>query len=84
MISCNQHDYIEIVCMYNYPVELKLKTGDSVNGVAEDTQLNESREECIKIQAVDGERLVPLDSLDRLDVLVENPHFQTVIFSQSD
>ncbi|HFU74774.1 MAG TPA: transcriptional antiterminator, partial [Arcobacter sp.] len=27
MISCHQYDYIEIACMYHYPVALTLKSG---------------------------------------------------------
>ena len=37
MISCNQYDYIEIACMHNLSIELILKNGDGVCGVATDT-----------------------------------------------
>ncbi len=80
MISCSNYDYIEIVCLFKYPVEIYLKTGEVVTGRAIDTVKNDQREECIKLQLAHGESLVILDAMERLKVLVENPHFQEVVF----
>lgn len=80
MISCNQHDYIEIVCMYRYPVKLTLKLGDLITGVAVDTVRNDQREECIKLTSDAGEKLVVLNQLKQLEVTIENPHLQIVVF----
>lgn len=80
MISCSNYDYIEIVCLFKYPVEIYLKTGEVVTGRAIDTVKNDQREECIKLQFSHGESLVILDAMERLKVLVENPHFQEVVF----
>jgi Rho-binding antiterminator len=82
MISCNQHDYIEIVCMYHYPIKLRLKSGEVIEGIAQDTQRNEKRDECIKIETETGERLVVLSELKQLEVCVENPHLKLVVFEQ--
>ncbi len=80
MMSCSNYDYIEIVCLFKYPVEIKLKTGEIVTGQALDTVRNDQREECIKLKLEKDELLVILDSMARLKVLVENPHFQKVVF----
>ncbi len=80
MISCHQHDYIEIVCMYRYPVKLTLKSGAVIEGVAADTLRNSAREECIKVNAGTGETLVVLSELKQLEVTKENPHLQRVDF----
>ncbi len=80
MMSCSNYDYIEIVCLFKYPVEIVLKTGETVKGQAMDTVRNHQREECIKLKLEDGELLVILDSMARLKILVENPHFQEVVF----
>ena len=40
MISCNHYDYIEIACMHRLNIELVLKNGDSVCGVAADIKRN--------------------------------------------
>lgn len=80
MISCNQHDYIEIVCMYHYPIKLTLKSGDIIQGVALDTQRNDHRDECIKIDIEGVVQLVVLEEIKMLEVMVENPHFRFVEF----
>ena len=80
MISCNQHDYIEIVCMYYYPIKLTLKSGDIIEGVALDTHRNDQRDECIKIDIEGVEKLVVLEEIKMLEVMVENPHLQKVTF----
>lgn len=80
MISCNQHDYIEIVCMYHYPVRLTMKSGAVIQGIAQDTQRNDNRDECIKITADGHEHLIVLSELIQLDVCVENPHVNSVVF----
>ncbi len=80
MISCNQHDFIEIVCMYHYPITLTLKSGDTIRGIALDTQRNDERDECIKIDIEGSEQLVVLEEIRVLEVEVENPHLQKVAF----
>lgn len=80
MIRCNQHDYIEIVCMYNYPIKLTLKSGDIIEGVALDTHRNDQRDECIKIDIEGVEQLVVLEEIKMLEVMVENPHIQVAFF----
>jgi len=80
MISCNHYDYIEIVCMYRYPILLTMKSGKTVEGVALDTQRNETGEECVKINTDDVECLVELDGIAKLKVCVDNPHIDEVSF----
>ncbi len=82
MISCNEYDYIEIACMYRYPIKLTLKSGEVLECVALDTARNDSRQECIKVEQNGEHTLIELDTLASLDVLVTNPHFQSVSFSQ--
>jgi len=57
-IDCNNYDYIEIACMHQYPIKLTLRTQSIVEGIALDTQLNASREECIKLMSDGEERLI--------------------------
>lgn len=40
MISCNQYDYIEIACMYKFPLRLTLVSNQVVEGTAIDTVLD--------------------------------------------
>jgi len=80
MISCHQHDYIEITCMYRFPVRLVLKTGEDLDGIACDTQLNENREECLKLKVGDAYHLVVLDNISRMEAKKANPHFDVIVF----
>jgi Rho-binding antiterminator len=76
MISCSNYDYIEIVCLYRYPVRLQLQSGEVFEGTALDTARNQERQECIKIQVNESEQLVQLDTIAYLEVTAENPHIQ--------
>lgn len=79
MMSCDQHDYVEIACLYRYVVKLTLKSGEEVTGIALDTRRNAQRQECIAINNIDN--LIALDAVATMEVLVENPHFKLVRFS---
>lgn len=81
MMSCEQHDYVEIACLYRYPIILTLISGENVNGIAIDTARNEDKAECIQILAENVARLVPLASITRMKATVNNPHFTTVAFN---
>ena len=80
MIACHQHDYIEIACMHKFPVKLLLKNGMEIEGIANDTTINNNREECIILKTGDKEQIVVLDMIKEMDVQIENPHFTLVKF----
>jgi Rho-binding antiterminator len=80
MIPCHQHDYVEIACMYRFAVRLLLRSGEALEGIAMDTQLNAGREECIKLKTGGREALVVLTDISRMEAVVANPHFDVVGF----
>lgn len=80
MISCNEHDYIEIACTYQYPLKLTLKSGEVIQCIAKDTSFNESRDECIKVVSGSTELLVVLDQIKTMEAEVENPYFELISF----
>ena len=82
MISCAQHDYVEIACMYKLPVILTLKSGEELEGVAMDTQRNQQREECLKLKTGNDDQLVVLDQIRRMVAVESNPHFDKVDFDK--
>lgn len=84
MISCEQYDYIELVCMFQYPVQLVLKDGSVVEGVAKDTKRNDLGEECIALESESTQRLFVLDQVEKMIALVENPHFEEVKFGPAN
>ena len=51
MISCEQHDYIEIACTFRYPLKLTLISGEVIEGIGIDTACNAQKQECIEIDS---------------------------------
>ncbi|USD42952.1 Rho-binding antiterminator [Vibrio sp. SCSIO 43135] len=80
MISCSDYDYIEIICLYRYPILLTCKSGAKIECVALDTKRNQEKQECIEVNESGSVRLVVLDDIVKLDVLTDNPHFSQVVF----
>jgi Rho-binding antiterminator len=80
MLQCDLHDYIEIVCLYHYPLQLTLRSGAVLNGTALTTGYNNNRQECLVITQNDGEQQVVLEDIALLEVRVANPHVQQVRF----
>ena len=80
MISCNQYDYIEIACMHRLSIELILKNGDGVCGVATDTKRNALKQECIAINVSGELKLIELTSISVIKALTQNPYFNKVHF----
>jgi len=81
MINCNQYDYIEIACMYRYPIKITMNTGEVIECTALDTPRNEAREESIKVNTEGTKSIVVLDGISKLEACVENPHFRVVSFT---
>ena len=79
MITCQQYDYIEIACIYQFPVILTLNTGEEIKGIAKNTKRNELGEECMQLLVDARNILIVLDTITKLKVSVENPHFSEVI-----
>lgn len=79
-ISCEQYDYIEIVCMNRYPIKLTLKDASIIECVAMNTKVNESWCECIEVSCEGVVSLIELREISELSVCVENPHFNSVSF----
>ena len=75
MISCHQHDYIEIACLYRLLLRVKLKSGESIDGRALDTGSRGGRE-WLQLETVEGLRELDLDDLRRLEAIEDNPHFR--------
>ena len=80
MISCDQHDYIEIACLYQLPVTLVMKTGHHIVGVAKGTCYNDSKNECILLDSDGVRHEVILEQIASMEAHIENPHFQIVHF----
>ncbi len=81
MLTCDQHDYIEIACTYRFSVLLTLHDGTTLAGIAKDTAYNDDKKECIVIESNNDDRLITLESVQSMKALTVNPHFDIVDFS---
>ncbi|MDV5168082.1 Rho-binding antiterminator [Photobacterium rosenbergii] len=81
MVTCHQTDYVEIACMYRYPIKLTMRSGKEVLGTALDTKWDENKQECIEIKTEDASaELIALEDISALEVLIDNPHFSKITF----
>lgn len=80
MISCANHDYIEIACMYRFEIRLVLKNGQVEQGKAFQTTLNKNKEECLVLETQAANKLIVLEQVVSIEAVTENPHFGKVDF----
>ncbi len=80
MMTCEQHDYIELACVYLYQVNLTLKSGEQVTGQALDTLYNDEREVCLCLKQDEELHLVVLDQIASMKACQQNPHFKIISF----
>lgn len=78
-MSCEQHDYLEIACLFGYRLSLLLEDGAIVEGKAVDTLTDKDKREYLIID--DGQRRrIELSGLKKLRVLTPNARFSEVRF----
>jgi Rho-binding antiterminator len=80
MIACEQHDYVEVACTFQFPVRLTLRNRQVIEGVASNIKINPEKQECLEIKQNGTLILVVLDQLNQMDVCVDNPHFRSIAF----
>lgn len=78
-ISCDLHDYIEVVCMYGYQVKLELKNQQVIVGKAIDIITSPDKHEYLLIKN-EEEQQVALTQLAKLYVLTPDARFKVVEF----
>ncbi|WP_413701297.1 Rho-binding antiterminator [Psychromonas sp. KJ10-10] len=76
MLTCNEYDVIELVCLFHYPIKLTMKQGEEISGIAVDTQPNER----LKIEVDGVATLVSLNEIAKLQVCIDNPHIKELNF----
>ena len=79
-ISCEQHDYIEVACLYGYQLKLILKDKQTIEGKAIDIINSVDKGECLVIDDDINKQHVVLTQLAILEVTTPNAKFREVIF----
>lgn len=84
MITCQQHDYIEIACLYRYRIIVKLFNGDYITAQAIDTIYNQQKQHCIRLKNDEGFIDVVLNNISQITAIDKNRHFDVVDFTEVD
>ena len=80
VLSCDKHDYLEIICMFHYLVKVTEKTGTVIEGKAVDVQITDEKQEALLIQSLDDETLIATDNIATIDVLTPGARFKQIVF----
>ena len=80
MITCAEHDFIEIACLYGMEVKLTLKDGHTAQGRALQTSYNDKREECITLKTAKGPETIAQNALASMKAISHNPYFKKIHF----
>ncbi|WP_153913538.1 Rho-binding antiterminator [Shewanella sp. TC10] len=87
MLKCDLHDYIEILCLYRYHVELSMKDSSIIDGVFFDTgfsfeKLASTNKPAEKVEVIKGQLsqtqqpiIVEIRNIKHIKVLTENAKF---------
>ena len=83
-IDCNLYDYIEIACMYRYPVRIAISSGEILTGTAVTTSIEQDasgdKVEYLDLDTSGESRRVRLDTVSTLEPLIDNARFGKVRF----
>ena len=84
-ISCAQHDYVEIACLYGYRLRLILQSGESISGQAKTIKTTSDQKEWLILES-DPEnphqtQHIELIQLQSMQALTPNPHFDHIELS---
>jgi Rho-binding antiterminator len=66
--------------MYGFEVKLVFKNGQTVQGKAFQTTLNENKEECVVLETERGIEKIVLAQLISMEAVTKNPHFKKIDF----
>ncbi len=78
-ISCELHDYIEVVCMYGYQLKLILKNGQIIEGKAIDIITATEQREYLVIDN-GAQQQIELTQLAKIRVITPHAKFNEIIF----
>jgi Rho-binding antiterminator len=77
-VDCNVFDYVEIACMYRYPVRIFFRDGRQLDGTAVDTAVEAGRGEFLVLDIDGKSERVRLDTIATLETRVAGARFSRV------
>ena len=77
-VDCNVFDYVEIACMYRYPVRIFFRDGGQLDGTAADTAVEAGRGEFLVLDIDGKSERVRLDTIAALETRIAGARFSRV------
>ncbi|WMN62002.1 Rho-binding antiterminator (plasmid) [Pseudoalteromonas xiamenensis] len=77
MLSCDQHDYLEVACVYRFELEVTTTDGQSYVGLANDVRY-ENKTQCLVLESGSEQHTVAIAQITSLVARTDNPYFQRV------
>ncbi len=82
-MKCAEQDYVELACLFNMPVLIRLQDGSEIKGTAKNTNYNKQQQECIVLHSAEGDCSIALNLIVLMQAQYANPHFSEIKFSES-
>jgi len=80
MISCANHDFIEIACLYHLQLRVTLDDLSQTEGQAQTTKTSPDKKEYLVLSSTNHPLEVELEKIKSIRALTPNPHFQQIDF----
>lgn len=82
-LNCDLHDYLEIVCLRGYRLDIELNDGTRLVAKALTTRTSSDKEEFLLIETADGQQQIRLDQLLAVTPLDEHAQFGRITFVEA-
>ena len=79
-IKCDLHDYVEVMCLFNYELEIVTIENEIIYGKALDVKNMKGKGEYLKIIHENQIDNIFLDKIEKINVLTNNARFTQVKF----
>jgi len=80
-LNCDQHDYLEIACLYGYTLDIELTDGQRLTARAITTRTASTREEFFDVETAEGRLEIRLDQLLAITPQDHNARFGRVVLA---
>lgn len=82
-LDCAIVDNLEVACLYHYRLNLKMRDGSELQGIASDMKRNEQGVECLRLTAEDGQKDIELARIETISAVTDNPFFSKLDISKN-
>lgn len=80
-LNCDQHDYLEIACLYGYTLDIELIDSQCLTASAITTRTAPTREEFLDVETAEGRLEIRLDQLLAITPQDDSAQFGRVVLA---